>query len=136
MWKISNPETSSRFERKSGTLLRVPCWVDTTTLPEGDSIDELCRFGFRFQSVPGLYFRTGGIIDPPELTSSNTYQGVYCEVAIGRSRVNDNVDPAGRIPVGFDSYYIPNEKLDRNQDGEFSIAEYQAAANFNFREPK
>jgi hypothetical protein len=136
IWKISNSETATRFERKSGNLLRVPCWVDTSTLPEGDSLDDLCRHGFRFHSIPGSYFRTGGIIDPPELTSSNTHQLVYCEVAIGRSRVNDTIHPTSRIPPGFDSFYVPTDKLDRNADGEFSISEYEAAANFNYREPR
>ena len=136
VWKVSNPDIISRFERKSGNLLRVPCWIDTTTLPEGDSIDEISKYGFRFHSTPGFYFRTGSLIDSPELTSSNTFQLVYCEVAIGRSRVNDNLNPSSRIPPGFDSFYLPIDKLDRNEDGEFSINEYQAAAHFNYREPK
>jgi hypothetical protein len=136
IWKISNSEMSTRFERKTGNCLRVSCWVDTATLPEGDTLDDLCRHGFRFHSIPGYYFRTGGLVDPPEHTSNNTHQFVYCEVAIGRSRVNDSIHPTTRIPAGFDSFYVPTEKLDRNEDGEFSISEYQAAANFNFRDAR
>lgn len=114
-------------------MLRVPCWVDSGTLPDGDDLDSICNFGFRFQGISGHTFRSGVNNFGVEKTPLHC-QVIYCEVAVGRSHVTDAEPENVRIPTGFDSLYISREKLDRNADGEFSIAEYQAAANFDYRD--
>jgi hypothetical protein len=133
IWKIINAETTAKFDRRSGSMLRVPCWVDSSTLPDGDNLDSICNHGFKFQGISGFTFRSG-VNDFGVEKTPITCQAMYCEVAVGRSHVTDADPEVTRIPPGFDSLYISREKLDRNGDGEFSIAEYQAAANFDYRD--
>lgn len=58
---------------------------------------------------------------------------VFCEIAVGRSFVIDQ-DPSDRVlPTGYDTFYISPIVLDKNNDGEFSLQEYQAVAHFNER---
>ena len=137
VWKIINAETAAKFDRRSGGMLRLPCWTDTNSLPEGDSVDSVCSYGFRFHGLPGFSFRSGVNsfgVDAEDGEESWSCQAFYCEVAVGRAHVTDEEQEVARPPLGFDSLYVSREKLDRNQDGEFSVSEYQAVANFEFRD--
>ncbi len=61
---------------------------------------------------------------------------LYCEVAVGRSYVYDGNPNLRQIPEGYNSFYIPTKQLDRNNDGDFNLEEYHAAANFDGRDAR
>lgn len=112
-------------------MLRLPAWTLPEVLPEGDTLQDVCHRGFRFECCPGMLFSTGRI----ELPDVDVVTLLYCEVAVGRAYVTDSIDIAtGKPPKGYDSYYVSPMKLDHDSDGVFSISEYQLAANFNYRQ--
>jgi hypothetical protein len=119
--------------------------VKTEDLPAGDSLEEICQFGFQFHTSNGMQFSTGNVDFSPDVFHRHTNTGqvkqqlVYCEVAVGRALVCDHDDPAftsAAVTEGYDSLYIPQERVDRNDDGEITMDEYDAAANFDFRVPR
>jgi hypothetical protein len=121
----------ANFDKRASSLLRIPCWVVAETLPESDKLQDICKRGFKFIDKGGMLFTTGVVDIDLSMTST---QLVYCELAVGRAYVQDaQLVASSNIPPGYDSFYVPPHQLDRNNDGEFSIAEYQAAANFEFR---
>ena len=133
--RIDNPELTSSFERKTGGLLRVPSWVNAEDLPEDNSLEEIGLYGFQLQNTKGMSFSTG-IVDMFPTTTMKQF--VYCEVAVGRARVCDpeEISAVTAIPAGFDSLYVPQERVDRDNNGEVTMEEYDAAANFDFRNPR
>ena len=137
IWKIINAETSYKFSRRAGSMLRMPCWTETGALPEGDSLDSICASGFRFQGESGYCFRSGANdFGVSEDEGPQSCQALYSEVAVGRARVTDADPTLTRIPPGFDSFYVSQQPLDRNRDGVFSISEYHHAATFSSRDPE
>ena len=135
VWKIDNLEVAGTYERRAVGLLRVSTWVDPADI-EGGTIEDVSRSGFNFSQSGGMVFETG------VLQLANTLKGeynekvlLYTEVAVGRSFVYDGNPGMRRIPEGYDSFYIPSQPLDRNNDGEFSLEEYHAAAQFDGRDP-
>jgi hypothetical protein len=135
VWRIDNAQVTSNFDRTTGGLLRLPSWVKTEDLPDDNSLDEICHYGFQLHNTNGMSFSTGNV---DILQDSSVKQLVYCELAVGRARVCDPADITSScaIPEGFDSLYVPQERVDRNNDGELTMEEYDAAANFDFRDPR
>ena len=135
VWKIDNLEVNGIYERRAAGLLRVSTWVDPADI-EGGTIEDVSRSGFNFTESGGMVFETGVVRFP------NTLKGVfnervllYTEAAVGRSFVYDGNPGMRRIPAGYNSFYLPSQPLDRNKDGEFSLEEYHAAAQFDGRDP-
>lgn len=141
IWRIDNAQVTSDFDRTTGGLLRLPAWVNTEELPEDNCLDEICQYGFQLHNTKGMSFSTGNI--PNLIPNADVAQQlVYCELAVGRARVCDPAEIAPTsteaviIPEGYDSLYVPQERVDRNNDGELTMDEYDAAANFEFRDAR
>ena len=143
IWKIENSELKIRYERRGGNSLKIVALDDATALGNENSIQDVCARGFVFRSPPGGKVFTTGLL--PALSrkdygsnvasadSDIEYSIIYSEVAIGRSKVCDEAEITLPVPPGYDSFYISQKPLDRNQDGEFSLLEYKQAANFDNR---
>eukprot|EP00981_Chlorochromonas_danica_P002113 scaffold424_cov165-Ochromonas_danica.AAC.13 len=84
-------------------------------------------------SPGGLMIPAGVITSPGEVLFHQEACYLLLDVAVGRSYVFDGNPTNTPIPPGYDSLYIPDQPLDRNRDGKFSLQEYQKAANFDFR---
>ena len=133
---------TSNFDRQTGGLLRLPSWVQAEELPEDNSLEEICLYGFQLHNTSGMSFSTGNVDMQPDAAAVK--QLVYCEVAVGRARVCDPADivvPTTAaatvcIPQGYDSLYVPQERVDRNGDGELTMEEYDAATDFDLRNPR
>ena len=132
---IDNAEVTSNFDRQTGGLLRLPSWVRPEDLPSDNSLEEICMYGFQLHNTNGMSFSTGNVEMTPD---SSVKQLVYCEVAVGRARVCDSADitSATSIPEGYDSLYVPQERADRDGDGELTMEEYEAATDFDLRHPR
>lgn len=137
VWRIDNVEVTSSFDRKTGGLLRLPTWVKKEDLPVDNSVEEICKYGFQLHNTNGIALSTGNISIVPD---SLPKQLIYCEAAVGRARLCDPADitssPPPTIPKGYNSLYVPQARADRNDDGELTAEEYEAAANFDFRNPR
>lgn len=136
VWKIENAEGNYKYERKTSNMLKVACWVHSNSI-EGCTLEDICTRGVRFDKneAGGMEFKTGVIEFSSELALYTSYCLVYFEVAVGRSYVFDGDVKTKKLPAGYDSFYIPPFPLDRNNDGEFDLQEYQAAAHFDDRDP-
>ena len=136
VWKIENPESNYKYERKTSNMLKVACWSHSNTI-EGCSLEDICTKGVRFDRTEagGMEFKTGVIDFSSDLALYTSYCLVYFEVAVGRAYVSDKDVKLMKIPAGYDSLYIPPVPLDRNNDGEFDLSEYQSAAQFDNRDP-
>lgn len=136
MWKIDNAEAATVFERQTGSMLRVSSWYDPASLgPNG--LESITQRGFDFKAPGGMFFDTGVLPQGERVPPHDVRERilVYCEVAVGRAFVYDGNPSTQMIPPGYDSFYIPSKPLDRNNDGNFSLEEYHAAAHFDRREP-
>lgn len=144
VWKIKNPHLLIKYERKSKSLLKVISLSNLTSDKiigaENKDVFKICNEGFDFRRDGGLEFTTGICTSvPPANPSSLTpesYTMIYSEVAIGRSViVEEKMVTTHAMPLDYDSFYIPQKPLDRNDDGLFDYDEFQAAANFDDRDP-
>lgn len=136
LWKIENLESVLQFDRSYGDFLKVPCWLKVSEMGYENNIEYVAKRGITFTSASGMKFSTGRI-DLTNMRNGKTSDTilVFCEVAVGRALVTDEENFVKPIPPGYDSYYCPLEPLDRDKDGNFSLAEYSAAANFGGRSP-
>ncbi len=67
MWSISNPHLSLAFERRTGGLLTVDCWVDVNKLDDYNTVQDVCKRGFHMpDNNQGLVFETGNIKFDPD----------------------------------------------------------------------
>lgn len=140
IFKIDNAELGYRFDKNCRKLVKVVGWTNCKTLGgENNDMQMLAQRGFTFgKGLDGMQFTTGIVnekILPKLFQEKEEHVLIYSDVAIGRAFVEDNDPHASDIPTGFDSFYIPMHKLDRNDDGEFDLFEYQEAATFDGREP-
>jgi hypothetical protein len=152
IWQIENGEFADSYRKRSENLLRLPSWSNPDLLGDLNSVREVCTRG-QFQFGPQGYMEfSTGVVDLPSTSKqpNKPMSLLFSEIAVGRSYVIDDLQAiaqkqrqsrgtggaAGSLPAGFDSYYLTAEPLDRNHDGEFSLAEYQAAASFDNRDPK
>lgn len=130
IWKIENEQMLSKFEKKYAKMTKMQCWFDINKYCKSDNaVQDMCSKGFFGFPFPGFQFFNGVIED--------NFEGnglfVLCDVAIGRSYVVDHDPSRHPVPEGYDSFYLVSSPLDKNNDGEFSIHEYQAAATFEGR---
>jgi hypothetical protein len=139
IWKIENPDLVYKYERKSSGMQRVHSLVSVESLASENSIESLCTRGYYLgkSSHAGALFSTGAIYLPnKDIIYTKEYQYAFFEIAIGRSYAYDGNLMNVKIPTGYDSLYIPEQPLDRNQDGKFSLQEYRNAATFDDRDPR
>jgi hypothetical protein len=143
IWKINNISLDNRFERRNSHLLKLISLVDFNTLGVDNRLPDVFKRGFKLNPHPystdGMIFSTGVLDLKSKSTINNIneeYSIVYSEIAIGRTFVSDYEDAKNSKlpPTGYDSFYIPSEKLDRDGDGVFSLREYRAAASFDNRD--
>ena len=139
IWSIDNPAVKGQYRRRCESLLKLSSWVNPDGLSEDNSIRNLCvRGNFTFPQG-GMEFSTGIVTTLPssQKSSGNKQTLILAEIAVGKSVVKDDIKKCSvTLPSGYDSYYITEQLLDRNQDGEFSLTEYQDAATFNHRDPR
>eukprot|EP01031_Cornospumella_fuschlensis_P028443 gene28443-34337_t len=134
VWKIINPEVQYKFERKSSGMLRLHSFYDAEHCVGVNSLENVCTHGFQVDPVdPGIIVPVGIVPPLGDLQQPKECCYVMLDVAVGRSFVFDGTDSETPIPHGYDSLYVPDQPLDRNKDGKFSLQEYQNAANFDFR---
>jgi hypothetical protein len=106
---------------------------------ENKDVHKICKEGFEIREK-GMEFRTGVLASIPNANPASmvpeSYTLIYSDVAVGRSVI---VEEKGvlthSMPRDYESFYIPQKPLDRNNDGLFDYDEYQAAANFDDRSP-
>lgn len=138
VWKIDNPDLNYKYERKSSGMLRLQSFVSADTLSSENTVEAVCSRGYYLGVGPnaGALFTTGVINLPNrDATFAGDLQFILFEVAVGRSFAFDGGLATAIIPPGYDSLYIPEQPLDRNKDGKFSLQEYQTAASFDNRDP-
>eukprot|EP01138_Halocafeteria_seosinensis_P011214 gb/GECG01011455.1/.p1 GENE.gb/GECG01011455.1/~~gb/GECG01011455.1/.p1 ORF type:complete len:970 (+),score=148.53 gb/GECG01011455.1/:1-2910(+) len=106
-WKVSNPQLSMQFERKTKNMMCLESWVDAAKLSKTNHVQEVCSRGFHTpETGKGLTFRTGKIrIDHPP-AENGQYQFVLCKVGVGKSFVLDDPEESQELPEGYDSYYV------------------------------
>ncbi len=136
VWKIDNAEAAAVFEKQAGSLLRVSSWYDPAPLGS-NGLEAITQRGFDFKAPAGMFFDTGVLPSTDRMLAHDVKERIllYCEVAVGRAFVYDGNPSVQVIPQGYDSFYIPIKPLDRNNDGDFSLEEYHAAATFDHRDP-
>jgi hypothetical protein len=139
VWKIDNPDLNYKFERKSSGMMRLQSLVSTENMSSENSVEAICSRGYYLglgQSAGALF--TTGLINLPnkDATFASDIQFVLFDIAVGRSFAFDGSLVSATIPPGYDSLYIPDQPLDRNRDGKFSLQEYQNAASFDNRDPR
>lgn len=101
-----------------------------------NSIEAVSSRGFFF-SKGGMVFSTGVVhLSTKEALFDTELNFLMSEIAIGRSFVYDGNLNAVTVPPGYDSIYVPDQPLDRNKDGKFSLQEYQLAAQFENRDSR
>ena len=136
IWKIENLDLLQRFDRKTSRLLKLAAWTNIKSLGNENDLQGICHRGFSFKKPAGGMEFAVGNLDLNYMSGSDEHTVIYSDVAVGRSFVFDALDPAKTdIPAGYDSFYIPTSPLDRDNDGEFSLVEFQAAATFDGRDP-
>lgn len=138
VWKIDNPDLNYKYERKSSGMLRLQSFVSADTLSSENTVEAVCSRGYYLGVGPnaGALFTTGVINLPNrDATFAGDLQFILFDVAVGRSYAFDGGLATAVIPPGYDSLYIPEQPLDRNKDGKFSLQEYQTAASFDNRDP-
>lgn len=143
IWKINNISLDNRFERRNSHLLKLISLVDFNTLGVENRLPDVFKRGFKLNPHPnstdGMIFSTGVLDLKSKSTINNSdeeYSILYSEIAIGRTFVCD-YDSAKKSkipPSGYDSFYIPSEKLDKDGDGVFCLKEYRAATTFGNRD--
>lgn len=132
IWKIESDSSQQKFEIQSQNNLCLPCW--SLLSDNGNNLREICESGLVMNDEKGIILFTGTFQD--EIIYSDREMDciyVYVDACIGQSFVAD--DSSSTIPDGYDSLYLLQNKLDRNNDGEFSLHEYQNAATFDARNP-
>lgn len=139
VWKIENPDLLVKYDRRSHGMLKVQTFVPVDSLSADNSVEAVCSRGYHlgYGASAGAMF-TSGILHLPnkESTFSRDLQFLFLEIAVGRSYVYDGSLNAATVPAGYDSLYIPEQPLDRNHDGKFSLQEYQSAASFDNRDSR
>ena len=137
VYKIENLDYALQFQRTYADCLKVPCWLKTSELGYENNIEHVSKRGLTFPNAAGMKFSTGCIELPGAIRNGKPVDTIliFCEVAVGRAFVADDVEYSRPLPPGYDSYYCPLQPLDRDQDGSFSISEYAAAATFDGRNP-
>jgi hypothetical protein len=104
-----------------------------------NNIENIAKRGVTFNtSTSGMKFSTGRLdlqLNPRSQGKPSESILIYCEVAVGRALITDEENFKQQLPSGYDSYYCPLEPLDRDKDGNFSLAEYNTAAQFGGRNP-
>jgi hypothetical protein len=145
IWKIENLDLSFRYDRRTTNMLKLASWMNSNALVNDNTIESVCNRGYSFARTlnNGMEF-SNGVIDfnnAHEISMSREYSFIYSEIAVGRSFVQDgdfsrNKQNQPCVPLGYDSLYVPEQPLDRDQDGKFSLTEYQAAANFDNRDSR
>ena len=138
IWKINNSELQYRYERRCNGMLKISSWYNAEDLDYDNSLEQVCMRGFHVDpsKAKGIILPTG-IISLDDESSVNYDQCfMLLEIAIGRSFVYDGNLMRAQIPQGYDSLYLPDQPLDRNKDGKFSLQEYQNAATFDQRDSR
>ena len=158
MVKIVNSDLTMRFEKRAQKMIKLVGWTNVKHL-SGDNSD-LSVLGTRGFVVSkgntGLDFSVGNIKSVSKIqryennahsrgssspgTSSTEHHEpehtfIYSDVAVGRAFVRDSDFQTAPMPQGYDSFYMPQHKLDMDGDGEFDLFEYQMAASFDNRDP-
>ena len=133
-------------------MLTLNCWVDCGNLDNNNRMDDVCRRGFLFPANgQGLEFQHGNIVldesvesfmeaDTPESTSGKqNHFYIFSRVAVGRPYIVDDTSASASTPptrpTGYDSLYVSQKPLDRDQDGFISAEEYEAIAGHDGRDP-
>ncbi len=139
VWSIENPTATVQFERRTSNMLTLPCWVDCGALNGSNQMDDVVRRGFVFPADgSGMSFHHGNIKlddsneqfvdDAPESTSGKQQHFyIFNDVGIGRPYIIDDTAQRQK-PEGYDSLYVSNKHLDRDDDGFISAEEYEAIA--------
>jgi hypothetical protein len=154
IWKInynnnnnnSNDNLYYKYESKTLHMLKMICLeiIDKNDIDK--KMEEICVNNLSYNNKNGKKFSTG-IINDDLFHHYDQYCLVYYEVAVGRSYVSDMLLTSSstkenndlndiKLPTGYDSFYIPPYPLDRNNDGEFDLEEYQIASSFQYRNSK
>ena len=63
IWKIENLDLSFRYDRRTSNMLKLACWVNTSTLSNDNSVESVCNHGFSFAKTVnnGMDFNNGVI---------------------------------------------------------------------------
>ncbi|KAL0228466.1 hypothetical protein RCL1_004609 [Eukaryota sp. TZLM3-RCL] len=109
VYNVSNPQLTSRFEKRTEGKLVLDSWVDTSLLSDDNSVNDILHRGF---SVPphGTRFTTGGVA-LPHSSGVRRYELLLCKVGVGRSFVvrDASLRP---VPPGYDSLAFPSSSVD------------------------
>lgn len=138
IWKINNSELQYRYERRCNGMLKITSWFNAEYLDVDNNLEQICMRGFQFDPNHnhGMEFPTGIIRFHDDSYTSLDHCFLLVELGIGRSFVYDGNLAKAQIPQGYDSLYLPEQPLDRNKDGKFSLQEYQSAATFDQRDSR
>lgn len=138
IYKINDSETAQRFDKLCRKKMKVSGWSNLSQLGSENEAGNLSTRGFVFgKGKGGLEFRVGVISDqlvPMLLDPSIEHSVVFSDLGVGRSYVEDGNLHLREIPEGYDSFYVPQKRLDRDGDGHFDVFEYNQAANFDGRD--
>ncbi len=148
MVKIDNDDLTQRFDKRSRNLIKLVGWSNLKSLSaDNNDLSLLGSRGFVVsKGSTGIDFSVGNITTVSAIHVHNASHGnvelhepehtfVYSDIAVGRSYVLDKDWQHIPVPQTYDSFYMPAHQLDQNNDGEFDLFEYQAAASFDDRDP-
>jgi hypothetical protein len=147
VYRLDTP-AGRAFDKHFGNAHQLKVWKNAKNFTQSE-FEYICTRGFDIGSR-GQNFSCGCVdIAIPESVRKGAspesrrraskknpvYNLLLCDIAPGRSIVVEDKELQDPIPEGYDTYYKNPEPLDRNNDGIFSLSEYQAVATFEGRDP-
>lgn len=130
-WSVANRRLALECEQRCRGLLQLHAWVPVATLPETESIQDICATGFRTGHA-GVSFHIGNVELPGFLRGSSDrglaagrgrgvrsrgralpagrrlYEFLLCRVGIGRSLLVESAEKAETmtLPPEYDSFFV------------------------------
>ena len=136
--KVNCPEIYKRSDRNCRKKLKVIGWSNIHTLGSDNDAENISKRGFVLgrdwvalnsvsASCPSLSCRSSWT----RMWSTRWFiQTLLWAVLMWMTRSSTKT-----LPEGYDSFYVPPQPLDRDDDGHFDIFEYQQAVSFDDRDP-
>eukprot|EP00933_Yihiella_yeosuensis_P041158 TRINITY_DN35585_c0_g1_i2.p1 TRINITY_DN35585_c0_g1~~TRINITY_DN35585_c0_g1_i2.p1 ORF type:complete len:504 (+),score=94.51 TRINITY_DN35585_c0_g1_i2:126-1637(+) len=129
-WSVANKRLAVEFETRCRNLLQLHAWVPVSELPPHESVQEICRNGFKSGhagvsfhignvQLPGLY-RDGRDVQGNERgfgvrsrgrtlpAGRRLYEFLLCRVGTGRSLLIDSAKQTETVtlPPEYDSFFV------------------------------
>mmetsp|Transcript_1139 Transcript_1139/g.3669 ORF Transcript_1139/g.3669 Transcript_1139/m.3669 type:complete len:547 (+) Transcript_1139:56-1696(+) len=129
-WSVGNARLALENEQRCRGLLQLHAWVPTSELPQTQTLEDVCRNGFRL-SHKGISFHVGNVKLPTLFhdgrdygrgrivrrrgqalpKGKHLYEFLLCRVGVGRAYVVNDAKQAESLglPQEYDSFFVRHE---------------------------